>query len=232
MYRFLDARGVYLFIKRFFDVMISIMAISFLIIPWIVISCIIKLKSFGPIFYKPQRSGKNGKPFVLYKFRSMRCDSGRIHATTLRNDSRVFPFGAFLRKSKLDETPQFINILKGEMTIIGPRPEDLANVNRLYLGKYSEILSVKPGLSSPASIFDYTHGETYSNEEEYIKEFEPKKLDLDLYYVHKRSFIYDMEIFFRTIVAIIQVLLGKKNIKEPRELKIIYNSNNKTGYRN
>lgn len=211
----------YRIIKRAFDIIASLIATVVFLIPWAIISVLIKLLSPGPALFKPERVGKDGKTFTLYKFRSMRVDSGTIHATTLRGDPRVFPFGAFLRKSKLDETPQLINILKGEMSVIGPRPEDKINADKLYVGKYKEILSVKPGLSSPASLYDYTHGESYRDEALYVKEFEPKKLDVELYYVKHRSAIYDLQIIWRTVVTIIQMVCGKKNFKEPREVLLI-----------
>ena len=126
-----------------------------------------------------------------------------------------------MRKSKLDETPQLLNILKGDMSIIGPRPEDEYNFDKFYIGKYKKIVSVKPGLSSPASLYDYTHGEMLSNEAEYVKEFLPKKLDVELYYIQNKNLLYDFQIIIRTIVTILEVLIGKKNFKEPREIKII-----------
>ena len=210
----------YLIVKRIFDILISILALILCIIPWLIISIIIKVQSPGPVIYKAKRIGKNGKIFTLFKFRSMKVDSGAIHLTTLRGDSRIFPFGEFLRKSKLDETPQIINILKGEMSIIGPRPEDKDNAEELYIGKYKKILSVKPGLSSPASLYDYTHGEVYSDEELYIKEFVPKKLDMELYYINNRNCIYDIQIIVRTIITILLVLLGNENFNEPKEVKL------------
>lgn len=102
---------IYILIKRIFDILVSVIAMALLCIPWLVIAIIIKVQSPGPVIYKARRVGLEGKVFVLYKFRSMCVDSGKVHATTLRGDSRIFPFGQFLRDSKLDETPQLINIL-------------------------------------------------------------------------------------------------------------------------
>ena len=209
---------VYDFAKRTFDIISSILAIVFFAVPWVIITVIIKIQSPGPAIYEARRIGKNGKVFTLYKFRSMRVDSGAVHATTLRGDPRIFPFGEILRKSKLDETPQLFNILKGEMSVIGPRPEDEENSGKFYVGKYKDILSVKPGLSSPASLYDYTHGEKYDSEDDYVKEFLPKKLDVELYYVKNRSFFYDIQIVFNTVITIIQIVLGKEAFVEPKEL--------------
>lgn len=211
---------IYLLIKRLFDIAASVCAIVVFLIPWIIISVVIKIQSPGPIIYKAKRVGKDGSVFTLYKFRTMCVNSGTVHTTTLRGDSRIFPFGEFLRKSKLDETPQLINILLGQMSVIGPRPEDKDNLDKFYIGKYRSILSVKPGLSSPASLYDYTHGETYRDEAEYIKDFMPKKLDVELYYIKYRSCFYDLQIIIRTLLTILQVLLGKEKFREPKEMRL------------
>lgn len=211
---------VYDFAKRTFDIISSILAIVFFAVPWVIITVIIKIQSPGPAIYEARRIGKNGKVFTLYKFRSMRVDSGTVHATTLRGDPRIFPFGEIMRKSKLDETPQLFNILKGEMSVIGPRPEDEENSGKFYVGKYKDILSVKPGLSSPASLFDYTHGEKYENEDDYVREFLPKKLEVELYYVQHKGFFYDLKIVIDTVVTITQIVLGKDDFAEPEELRM------------
>lgn len=104
--------SMYIKTKRAFDIVSSLFATIIFLIPWIIISIIIKIQSPGPVIYKARRVGQGGKVFTLYKFRSMRVDSGAVHATTLRGDPRIFPFGEFLRKSKLDETPQLLNVLK------------------------------------------------------------------------------------------------------------------------
>jgi lipopolysaccharide/colanic/teichoic acid biosynthesis glycosyltransferase len=214
----------YRVVKRVFDIIAALLATVVFLIPWLIISIVIKIQSPGPVIFKPERVGKDGKTFTLYKFRSMRVDSGAIHATTLRGDPRIFPFGAFLRNSKLDETPQLINILKGEMSVIGPRPEDKVNADKLYVGKYKEILSVKPGLNSPASLYDYAVGERYENEEDYEREFVPQKLNIELYYINHKSLIYDLKIIIRTVITIYSVL-SKKEVKIPWEVKACMKSN-------
>ena len=216
----------YFVIKRIFDVVAAFFATVFFLLPWAVIALIIKVQSPGPVIFKARRVGKDGKVFTLYKFRTMRVDSGDIRATTLRNDSRVFRFGRFLRISKLDETPQLINILQGHMSIIGPRPEDEENAARIYTGKFSRILAATPGLSSPASLYDYAVGERYETEERYINEFLPKKLAVELYYVEHRALWYDFFLIFRTVVMIAGVIL-KKNVKIPWEAEKALNQSEK-----
>ena len=209
---------MYEFFKRCFDLLF---AICFLIVfsPIYIISwLIIKIVSPGPAIYKAERVGKGGKLFKCYKFRSMRVDSGKVRLTTLGNDDRIFPFGKFIRKTKIDEMPQVVNILKGDMSVVGPRPEDKENADKVYVGEFVHILDVKPGLTSTASLYDYTHGELYEDEETYEKEFMPKKLKLELYYVSHRSFWYDIVLVLRTAWLIILKTCGKKEFEEPIEL--------------
>ena len=209
---------MYKLVKRCFDLLFTI---SFLIVfsPVFLISwLIIKIVSPGPAIYKPERVGKDGKLFKCYKFRSMRVDSGKVRLTTLENDDRIFPFGKFIRKAKIDEMPQIVNILKGEMSVVGPRPEDKENADKVYVGEFVHILDVKPGLTSTASLYDYTHGELFEDEESYEKEFMPKKLKLELYYVNHRSFWYDIVLVLRTAWLIMQKTCGKSKFAEPTEL--------------
>lgn len=210
----------YLFIKRLLDVILSVIAIVFFLIPWAVIAVVIKIQSPGPVVYRSQRIGLHGQEFTLYKFRSMRVDSGEVRITTLRNDDRIFPFGSFLRKSKLDETLQLFNILKGEMSIIGPRPEDEPHAAALFTGRYKKVLEIKPGLSSPASLFDYTYGEKVESEEEFKRKILPVKLELELYYAMNRSLSYDISMVFRTAVTIFCEVFGISQ-SIPKEAKKI-----------
>lgn len=209
---------MYEFLKRCFDLLF---AVCFLVVfsPVYIISwLIVKIVSPGSAIYKAERVGKGGKLFKCYKFRSMRLDSGKVRLTTLENDDRIFPFGKFIRKAKIDEMPQVVNILKGEMSVVGPRPEDKENADKVYVGKFVHILDVKPGLTSTASLYDYTHGEMFEDEESYEKEFMPKKLKLELYYVNHRSFWYDIQLVLRTAWLIILKTGGKNDFTEPVEL--------------
>lgn len=210
---------IYQTVKRFFDILLSTFALIVLS-PILLIACIgIYISSPGPVFYKANRIGQNKKPFTMYKFRSMHLNNEKGHMITLRSDSRIFPFGAFLRKSKIDELPQLINILKGDMSIVGWRPEDEENVNAVFCGKYEEILKTKPGLTSPGSLYDYTHGELFESEEAYTMEFLPVKMVLELYYVQHRSLLYDTQLIIRTIFTIVGIVFGKNNFEPPVELK-------------
>ena len=204
-------------LKRIYDILFGLV---FLVITgWIMLitAIIIKLTSRGPVLYKAKRVGKGNKEITVYKFRSMIVDSGAVRVTTLENDERIYPFGKFIRKAKIDELPQLFNILGGSMTVVGPRPEDVEIAEKIYSGKFMEITSIKPGLTSPASLFDYTHGEIYEDESEYEREFLPDKLELELYYVHNHNIFYDIKITAWTAVIILLKVLGKKDFNLPKE---------------
>ncbi len=206
------------FFKRCFDILFAVLFQIVFSPVYVLTWVIIKIVSPGPAIYKAKRVGKDGKLFDCYKFRSMRVDSGKVRLTTLENDERIFPFGKFIRKAKIDEMPQVVNILKGEMSVVGPRPEDRENADKVYVGEYKHILDVKPGLTSTATLYDYTHGELFENEDLYEKEFLPKKLKLELYYVNHMSLWYDMLLIMRTAWLIVLKTCGKKDFKEMVEL--------------
>lgn len=210
-------------LKRAFDILF---AVCFLVVfspVYLLTYIIIKIVSPGPAFYKAKRVGLHGKVFDCYKFRSMRVDSGKVKLTTLQNDDRIFPFGRFIRKAKIDEMPQTLNILFGDMSVVGPRPEDTVNADKMYQGEYKHILDVKPGLTSPASLYDYTHGEAYEDEELYEKEFVPQKLQLELYYVKHQSFWYDIKLILKTAWLIVLKTCGKNDFEKPKELSLYAN---------
>ena len=209
---------MYGFFKRCFDLLFAVLFLLVFSPVYLLTWIIIKIVSHGPAIYKAKRVGKDGVLFDCYKFRSMRVNSGKVRLTTLENDDRIFPFGKFIRKAKIDEMPQVMNILKGQMSVVGPRPEDKENAEKVYVGEYKHILDVKPGLTSTASLYDYTHGELFEDEESYEKVFLPKKLKLELYYVNHRSFWYDIVLILRTAWLIIQKTCGKKEFEEPKEL--------------
>ena len=211
---------MYNFIKRCFDLLFAVLFLLVFSPIYLLTIIIIKIVSPGSAIYKAIRVGKNGVLFKCYKFRSMRVDSGKVRLTTLENDDRIFPFGKFIRKTKIDEMPQVVNILKGEMSVVGPRPEDQENAEKVYVGEFKHIMDVKPGLTSTASLYDYTHGELFEDEESYEKIFMPKKLKLELYYVNHRSVWYDLVLVLKTAWLIILKTCGKEKFDEPKELSL------------
>lgn len=208
-------------LKRSFDLLFAIFFLLLFSPVYIITYIIIKVVSPGPAFFKAKRVGLNGQTFDCYKFRSMRVDSGKVKLTTLQNDDRIFPFGKFIRKTKIDEMPQALNIFFGQMSVVGPRPEDTVNADIMYQGEYKHILDVKPGLTSPASLYDYTHGEKYESEEAYECEFVPQKLNLELYYVKHQSFWYDIRLVLKTAWIIILTFFGKEKFDKPKELDLL-----------
>jgi len=183
----------------------------------ILISVGILLSSRGSIFYLADRVGLYGSRFKLVKFRTMRENKGP--EITSSNDERVFKFGKFLRKTKLDEIPQLINIVKGEMSFFGPRPESTYIVSNYYTDEYLQTLNILPGLVSPGSLFNYTHGDSFllsSNpDKDYVENFLPLKMKLELNYLKQKSLFFDLRLMLKTIYVIGLVSLGKKNFKDP-----------------
>ena len=183
----------------------------------------IRRASPGPVLYRAERVGRGGRPFIMYKLRTMhsrrRSDASRI---TGAHDPRVFPLGAWLRAVKLDELPQLINVLKGEMAIVGPRPEDPAIVARHYDALGRETLTVRPGLASPGSIYSSTHGDALLTgtdpEAAYAERLLPVKLALDVVYVRHASLAYDARIVGRTLWVIVATLAGRRRFEDPPEL--------------
>ncbi|MBA3471290.1 MAG: sugar transferase [Herpetosiphonaceae bacterium] len=164
----------------------------------------IKLSSPGPVFYRATRVGRGGTPFRLYKFRSMVVDADRRGpAITAGGDPRVTPIGRWLRRTKVDELPQLLNVLAGEMSLVGPRPEDPRYV-ALYDDDQRRILTVRPGITSAASLA-YRHEEALLSgpdwERTYRTTIMPQKLAIDLAYVEKQSLWEDFRIILFTIVA-------------------------------
>jgi lipopolysaccharide/colanic/teichoic acid biosynthesis glycosyltransferase len=142
---------------------------------------------------------------------------------TAKNDPRVFAFGSWLRHLKIDELPQLFNILRGEMSIVGPRPEDPQIVNKYYAQDHFETLRILPGLASPGSLYNYTHSEQIlvrgGQEKHYIEQLLPVKLALDVIYVREASFMYDLRIILRTIWIILSTAFGKRHYPDPPEMK-------------
>ena len=192
-------------IKRLFDTTFSFFGLIILSPFLLIITILIKIDSKGPIFYKGIRVGKNGKTFKQYKFRTMIKNAEKLGgSTTAFNDHRITKIGRFLRKYKLDELPQLINVLKGEMSLVGPRPE-LKEHTDLYNNEEKKILSVKPGMTDYASIkfasLDQLVG-SKNADEVYAKKIRNKKNQLRLYYVNNRSFWKDIKIIIQTISTI------------------------------
>ena len=195
-------------LKRLFDIIASLLGIIILI-PFLLIICIFIVAGSGfPVFYLQTRVGKDGKDFNLFKFRTMANNSDKKGLLTIGGrDSRVTKIGYYLRKYKLDELPQLLNVFIGDMSMVGPRPEVRKYVN-LYNDMQKKVLHVKPGITDLASIefFDENEmlGKSLNPEQTYITEVMPKKLELNLLYIDQRGFIMDLKIICNTLLKIVK----------------------------
>lgn len=193
---------MYPLIKRLFDVVSALIVLILLLPLFIVISLWIIIDSKGGFFYKQERIGKNQKKFGLYKFRSMQTGADKQGQITIGNDNRITKVGHFIRKYKIDELPQLINIIRGDMSVVGPRPEVKKYVD-LYTNEQLKVLSVKPGLTDYASIeyFDEQTilGQAEDPNKEYIEVVMPAKLNLNLKYIKEKSLLTDLKIIFKTL---------------------------------
>lgn len=205
--------------KRLFDIVFSAAALVVLSPVMLLIALLVKICSPGPVFFKADRAGMDLSRFTMYKFRSMVVNNDTVAQITMRDDARIYPFGRFLRKTKLDELPQLFNILLGDMSVVGPRPEDFMLAVRYYNGPYRKLASVKPGLTSPASLFDYTHGENASSVDAYVDIYLMEKLNMDLHYIERRSFLYDLKIILKTAWIICCIAVGRKHFRYPVEYR-------------
>lgn len=188
--------------KRLFDLFAAIAGLLFLAPLLLLLAILVRLDSPGPILYRARRAGQHGEPFQLLKFRTMTHQTGRPGpAITLAGDQRVTRTGRFLRRYKLDELPQLFNILKGEMSLVGPRPEDPRYV-ALYTPAQRRVLAVRPGITSPASLAyrDEAALLTGNNwEQVYVQQIMPHKLQLELAYLQQQSFRRDLAVIWQTV---------------------------------
>jgi lipopolysaccharide/colanic/teichoic acid biosynthesis glycosyltransferase len=191
-------------VKRIFDLICSTLGLIVLSPVLIIIAIRIKMGSDGPVFFKQIRVGENNKEFEILKFRTMVVNAEKLgRQITVGNDNRITKIGAFLRKYKLDELPQLINVFKGEMSLVGPRPE-VPRYVKLYNEEQRLVLKVKPGITDLASIRYRDEndllGGVENPDEFYINTIMPDKLDLNLEYINKNNIFFDIYIIFKTII--------------------------------
>lgn len=193
--------------KRVFDIALCLVGLVLLAPFFVLAALLIKLDSKGPVFYRGVRMGRYGRPFRIFKFRTMVTNAEQIGGgSTAKDDPRVTRMGRILRKHKLDELPQLLNVLKGEMSIVGPRPE-LVQYARLYAGEDQMILTVRPGITDYASLEFIRLGDILGNEAPdrlYEEEVWPIKNALRLKYVKTRSFRTDLMIIGQTLLRLIR----------------------------
>lgn len=192
--------------KRAFDILCSFLGLTVLSPVLLVVSVLVAVTSPGGVFFRQERIGKDGKPFRIFKFRSMRKDNAGLKIT-IGNDSRITPVGRFLRKSKIDELPQLINVLVGDMSFVGPRPEVADYVN-LYTPYQRQVLLVRPGITGLASIRFRNENDLLTASDDpnrtYVEQIMPRKIDLDLEYIPRASVFYDIKLIFQTFAVVIK----------------------------
>ena len=194
-------------LKRIFDIILSLFGLIILLPFMLIIAIFIKLDSKGPVFFKQLRVTKNGREFKIFKYRTMRVGSDKYSQITVGKDGRITKIGSFLRKYKLDEIPQLINVLIGDMSLVGPRPE-VPKYVALYTDEQKEILKVRAGITDYASIEFSDENDLLALEEEpekaYIEKIMPKKIELNKKYLSETSVLTDIKIILLTIKKILK----------------------------
>jgi lipopolysaccharide/colanic/teichoic acid biosynthesis glycosyltransferase len=195
-------------VKRIFDFLGSLLGLVLLSPVLLLIALLIKVDSRGPVFYRGVRVGLFGGVFKIFKYRTMIINADKVGvSSTPDDDPRLTRLGKFLRRYKLDELPQLINVLKGDMSLVGPRPQVQWAVD-LYTPEQRTVLTVRPGITDYASVHFPNEGEILKGstnpDQDYMEKIHPKKMRLSLEYVRERSLWVDLKIIFQTIAAIFQ----------------------------
>ena len=194
--------------KRLFDLLFSIVVLILFIPLGIILSLCIIIDSRGGVFYKQERVGLNGAVFTIFKFRSMFVKTDSNSSLTVANDRRITRMGKLLRKFKLDEFPQFLNVIAGQMSVVGPRPEVKEFVD-LYSDSQREILRVKPGITDEASLAYFDENNMLSNSSNpkltYIEEIMPHKIEINLKYISEKSWYSDGIVILKTFSKILRL---------------------------
>ena len=209
---------VYRFIKRLFDICASTIALIVLIPVWLVAIVGILISDPGPIFYFAKRATKDNRIFKMYKFRSMRVDKNANEKSLRPEQDRIFPFGRFIRATKIDELPQLLNVFLGDMAVVGPRPAAVDQISITRGGENAVVANVKAGLTSPSALYDYLYGDRIEDEDEYMDKVAPTRLALDRYYVGKQNIGYDIKLIWYTVLCILGTIVHKPQSNILKEL--------------
>jgi len=193
--------------KRLFDIIFSLFGLIIMCPLFLIVAFAVKLTSPGPVFFRGGRIGKNGKPFRIFKFRTMVDRADKMGGpSTAADDPRLTKIGLFLKRFQMDELPQLINVLKGEMSLVGPRPEVKMYVDMLSDEQRKIILSVRPGMTDWASLWNFHESEILKGskdpEKTYMEKIRPEKIRLQIKYVQNHSFLVDLKIIIKTIIKI------------------------------
>jgi O-antigen biosynthesis protein WbqP len=176
------------------------------------------VSDWGPLFYFANRVGKDNKRFKMWKFRSMRVARGANEASLRPDRNRIYWWGKWMRRLKIDELPQLINILNGTMSIVGPRPAAVDQVEITRGGENAAVAKIKPGLTGPSALYDYMYGDLIEDEDEYMEKVAPTRLALDRYYLNHQSITYDAKMIWYTVLCILNSAKGTVDKKMLEEL--------------
>lgn len=206
-YDILNSKKGYLIAKRIFDFTLSLV-MSVVLLPFIVlVGIMIKIDSPGKVFFLQKRVTTNGKVFKIFKFRTMKENSEKLSGVTVDNDPRITKLGKYLRKFRIDEIPQIFNILTGDLSFVGARPESVKYVKEYSPEMYATLL-MPAGVTSPASILFKDEAELLKGaqnpDETYVKDILPKKMAYNLEYIENCSLLYDIKVMFKTVIAVIK----------------------------
>ncbi len=195
--------------KRLFDIIFSLIGLILTAPLLIVVAFLIKIDSKGPVFFRGTRIKKDGKSFRIFKFRTMVADADKLGGpSTASDDSRLTKIGKWLKKYQLDELPQLVNVLMSDMSLVGPRPEVPFYVNMMTEEEKRIILSIRPGLTDWASLWNFHEGELLKGsidpEKTYQDKIRPEKIRLQIKYVKNQSFLTDLKIIFKTIFKLFE----------------------------
>jgi len=200
---------IYRLVKRLFDFVCALIGIIGTSPIWIATIIGIELSDRGPLFYFANRVGQDNKKFKMWKFRSMRIARGANESSLRPDQDRIFWWGKVMRRLKIDELPQLLNILNGTMSIVGPRPAAVDQVEITRGGENAIAATVPCGLTSQSSLWDYIYGDQFEEEEEYNEKVLPIRLKLDVYYVKHASWWWDLRLILWTVIAILYTACGK-----------------------
>lgn len=206
-YDILNSKKGYLIAKRIFDFALSLV-MSLVFLPFIIlVGIMIKIDSPGKIFFLQKRVTTNGKVFKIFKFRTMKENSEKLSGVTIDNDPRITKLGKYLRKFRIDEIPQIFNILTGDLSFVGARPESVKYVKEYSPEMYATLL-MPAGVTSTASILFKDEAELLKGaknpDETYVKDILPKKMAYNLEYIENSSLLYDIKVMFKTVIAVIK----------------------------
>ena len=208
----------YRFLKRLFDICASGLALIVLLPVWLIAIIGIMISDPGPVFYFAHRVTKDNRTFKMYKFRSMRVDKNANEKSLRPDQDRIFPFGRFMRATKIDELPQLLNVFLGDMAVVGPRPAAVDQIPITRGGENVIVAEVKAGLASPAALYDYLYGDEIEDEAEYMEKVAPTRLALDRYYIGKQTIGYDVKMIWYTVLCILGTVFHRPPVKILKEM--------------